>query len=371
MSSYSLRRRPLAPLPLSHFPASPSASSSTLPNTYPAPPSPLSLPLKRSPSTTSLGASPRKVSRGSKDVDVRRTEREIGASERVRRSGSGGVTPRVKKVLERDDLGTGKSPARRLFGVTPERPISGISGAVVTPPTNPHTTYPPRGLLAPSPPIDEPQSYFPDVTASGETEHENGAEVDVHDPGFVVHQDDAAAGSGAGSSSTSVSAPLTPRSRGTPAIALSAPSSPAPSSPLPPLELENQENIPPPSYTHPSSPKSKISFHNSPSKYSTSDVDRYLSAPSTSASASSSTLTLSGGSGLGSGSGTRRRERSKLVNEVLLLRGEVELKRPGTPSRGASQSWEITVEEELTPGRVTRSAKGKAREALVREVEGV
>ncbi|WWD22881.1 hypothetical protein CI109_107376 [Kwoniella shandongensis] len=357
-STYSLRpREPLSTLPITRF----LPHVSTLP-------SPISLPSKRAPSTfdstpRSPGGKARKVSRTEKDgsetvrkarIAQRETESEASGSTSASASGSGSpvrVTPKVKRVLERDDLGTGKSPARRLFSED-ERPISGIRGAIATPPSN--KTH--RGL-APSPPISDspsrrnitadPNSPFFVAEPTSEASHDPN--VDVHDPGFVVLPDT--------NLPTSISNVLrTPRSRRTAtapivsreaSIVVSAPSSPS-SSRTTLADLENQENIPP----------QPLSTHSTPSKYTTSstttytddEVDRYLSAPSTSTSTSASC----------SGSGTRRRERSKLMNEVLILRGEV----------GLSKEDDMVQVEELTPGRkVMNGEKGKAREALSMEVD--
>ncbi|KAK8844576.1 hypothetical protein IAR55_006423 [Kwoniella newhampshirensis] len=359
-STYSLRpRKPLSVLPITLF--LPHVSSL---------PSPISLPAKRAPSTfdspmKSPGGKARKVSRTEKDGSetVRKARIPQRDATEMDASGSGcrspirtasgsespmRITPKVKRVLERDDLGTGRSPARRLFAEE-ERPISGIRGAIVTPPSN--KTH--RGL-APSPPISDVQSpksvtadpnspFFVPEPISGPTHDPN---VNIHDPGFVILPDiDLPPSAGL----------RTPRSRpagstsvraGAGSLLISPPSSPS-SSWTTVADLENQENIPPLPYSTRSTPSKYTST--STSTYADDEVDRFLSAPSTSTSTS--------------GSGTRRRERSKLMNEVSILRGEVELSR---------DKDEVEEGEELTPGRkVEVSDKGKARERLTMEVDSI
>lgn len=96
MSMSAPARVPLGPLPLSRF--VPSLNSF---------PSPISLPSKRNApvaSSSQEGVKVRKMSRTDED-----------GHETIRRSRVKEVTPKAKAVLERDDLGVGKSPARRLF----------------------------------------------------------------------------------------------------------------------------------------------------------------------------------------------------------------------------------------------------------------
>lgn len=100
MSTITLRpRRPLESLPLSHYTA------------LPLPPSPISLSSKRSLTSSPgrIGESStsklRKVSGGVSGMD---------GAETIRRKKSE-ITPRAKKALAEDEMGIGKSPARRLF----------------------------------------------------------------------------------------------------------------------------------------------------------------------------------------------------------------------------------------------------------------
>ncbi|WVF66493.1 hypothetical protein IAT40_001233 [Kwoniella sp. CBS 6097] len=398
-----IKREPLVSLALTAF----------LPNVSSLPlPSPISLPSKRGPSTFDSPSSPgggggkaRKVSRTEKDgtetIRKTRSAKELRSQYRntsVDVDMGAVVTPRVKHVLERDDLGTGKSPARRLFSGMmgkEESRISGISGAIATP------THSPSGRkLAPSPPIfDSPSSSSRSSFASSSTsanasvsaieidvqaqpEYMMDQEVgDVHDCGFIIHEDIAGVNPTGVDQNGHDHGLRTPRSRRrTPGLegsnpsakfVISAPASPASSI----LDLEDQENIPPPPYTSlppysPSNSKSRAQSHSvksTPSKYSTTStstddeiVSLYLSAPWTHTPSSTS------------GSGTRRRERSKLVNEVLLLRGE-------TMSMGDKMDVNMVhgendgEGEELTPGREFGSGAGAAigegRKRLAMEVD--
>ena len=90
-------RVPLAALPLSRY----IPAANTLP-------SPISLPTKRNAATMSAETEGKRVRK------VSRTEEE--GYETIKRSRVKEVTPKAKAVLERDDLGVGRSPARRLFG---------------------------------------------------------------------------------------------------------------------------------------------------------------------------------------------------------------------------------------------------------------
>ncbi|OCF39923.1 hypothetical protein I317_06297 [Kwoniella heveanensis CBS 569] len=360
------RREPLVSLALTSF--LPDVSSL---------PSPISLPSKRGPSTfdspSSPGGKARKVSRtekdGSETIRKTRSAKELRSQYRTQTPAGGivddsaVVTPRVKHVLERDDLGTGKSPARRLFvGMAgkEEQRVSGISGAIATP------THSPSGRkLAPSPPIlDSPsssRSSLPssstsaiDVDVQAQPEYSSDQEDgDVHDCGFIIYQDDDGVNRTITSQATEYGL-RTPRSSRRTAkpdsikrstnIIISAPGTPDSSSSI--LDVEDQENIPPPPYTSlpPYSPSKSRSHsaQSTPSKFSTTStstddeiVSLYLSAPWTHTPSSTS------------GSGTRRRERSKLMNEVRLLRGET-----------MSEKMDIDLEggddgdgEELTPGK--------------------
>ncbi|WVQ64597.1 uncharacterized protein L199_002764 [Kwoniella botswanensis] len=378
-SSRARTRTPLISLPLTTFIQPIPSSSSSFP-------SPISLPSKRGPSSLSVPSSPgstktRKVSRT--EMDGSETVRKA----RVATSGSGkgkgkeqvdederavevGVTPRIKNVLEKDDLGVGKSPARRLFVDDRESPISGISGAITTPPKS-H-----RGL-APSPPISDSPFI---VSTPTSTSDQDEIEIDVQaapspslpssslplEPGsephcgFTIYQ------------STSTELRELDEFAASQILQLtsSAGQSLTPSPSVSEIDLnniENQENLQPlslPLVNYPPSPNSKSrsnpnSNRTTPSKYSsgtsTADdeiISMYLSAPSTNSSISGTSA---------SGSGTRRRERSKLINEVLLLRGE--------NVREKEDKMNVDVdaeeEEELTPGK--KIIKG-GRERLRREV---
>ncbi|WVQ94100.1 hypothetical protein IAU59_001178 [Kwoniella sp. CBS 9459] len=371
----SARREPLVSLALTAF----------LPDVASLP-SPISLPSKRGPSTfdspSSPGGKARKVSRtekdGSETIRKSKSAKELRNRYRdqsptapvsVGADDSAVVTPRVKHVLERDDLGTGRSPARRLFaGITSkdEHRVSGISGAIATP------THSPSGRkLAPSPPIlDSPSSsrssYASSSTSAIEIdvqaqpeyvmEQEDG---DVHDCGFIIYQDDERVHQSNSAAAGENSGLRTPRSRRrTPGpdggnshmnVVISRAASPASSI----MDMEDQENIPPPPYSSlpPYSPsKTRSQSHSAkstPSKYSTTSsstddeiVSLYLSAPWTHTPSSTS------------GSGTRRRERSKLVNELLLLRGEtmamdqkMNVDQDNEEAEGEGEG------EELTPGK--------------------
>ncbi|WWC97276.1 hypothetical protein V866_004155 [Kwoniella sp. B9012] len=379
-SSRARTRTPLISLPLTTFIQPIPSSSSSFP-------SPVSLPSKRGPSSLSVPSSPgstkaRKVSRT--ETDGSETVRKA----RVATSGSGkgkgkeqvddderavevGVTPRIKNVLEKDDLGVGKSPARRLFVNDRESPISGISGAISTPPKS-H-----RGL-APSPPISD--SPFIVSTPTSTTSDQDEIEIDVQAApsptlpasslpfesgsashcGFTIYQSNSTElrelDEFAASQILQLTASTGPSSSSSPSL-----------SEIDLNNIENQENLQPlslPSVNYPPSPNSKSrsnphSNRTTPSKYSTGTstaddeiISMYLSAPSTNSSISGTSA---------SGSGTRRRERSKLINEVLLLRGE--------NVREKEDKVDVDVdeeeEEELTPGK--KIVKG-GRERLRREV---
>ncbi|WRT63380.1 uncharacterized protein IL334_000285 [Kwoniella shivajii] len=379
-SSSRRRRIPLGELDISLFHPSTSTSISTsaITTITPSLPSPISLPSKRGSSSLDIPSSPG----GSKSRKVSRTK--IDGSETIRKTRSAvdlkgkskqkqqddidsemevemGVTltPRVKHVLERDDLGTGKSPVRRLFVSSPkpsqsqsqsqnQSPISGISGAISTPPS--------KHLSLPS--LDSPSSSSSTSSSSrmlfvgqsapfdpqSSSEPERDTSIYETDCGFSIYN----------STKDELSVFRLLQSGNGEGISRS--SSPNPSE----YQIENQENIQPiSSSSYPPSPRSK---RTTPSRYSSTSsitstsedeiVSRYLSAPTYSPSTSTS------------GSGTRRRERSKLINEVLLLRGE------GPMSEMVDNKMDIdqSPEEELTPGKkILRSGKG--RERLTREVD--
>ncbi|WVQ76908.1 hypothetical protein IAR50_006586 [Cryptococcus sp. DSM 104548] len=306
--------------------------------------------LKRLPSSASL-RSPQKHSRLEPPTSPGPSS---SRSRSVHRSGGvegkrGSVTPRMSlsKMMGMEEKGVdGKSPARRLFG--PETPTSGISGAILTP-----------SRLAPSPPIDESTSSpFVVLPTSSSNLPNTGAENGQdgqHDPGFVVLPDP----KGKGKARTSPVRLRRGRSRSRSA---------APEEGVEPssIEMENQENIPPPPPVPPlpsclSDFKSKLP----PSPISHPSLSRSTTTTSPSSSPSSSLLPPPMSHSASSWSGTpgRRRERSKLVNELLILRGEAEM-----PTFCEEKRLLEEEGEELTPGkRVLRSTRG--REKLAKEVD--
>ncbi|WWC67146.1 uncharacterized protein I206_101053 [Kwoniella pini CBS 10737] len=354
----STTRTPLLPLPI--MSSIQFQSSSTLP-------SPVSLPTKRgfvsSEPSSSGGSKARKVSRAEKDgsetIRKTRSSSRKGKERQVKDDDNDeeveiGVTPKIRNVLNTDDLGTGKSPARRLFvngNTQRESPISGISGAISTPPKY-H-----RGL-APSPPFSDSPS---NPASTSHSTYMTGIEIDVQsapspellptavletDCGFEIYESTQEEMREMDEQSASIIMQRGP--------SISRSNSPA----LSEVEqnmMYNQENIQPlPSISYPPSPISKSrSNRSTPSKYSTTDdeeiISMYLNAPSYSPSTISSI----------SGSGTRRRERSKLINEVLLLRGE------NIMGSKRDEVMDVDEKEELTPGRTV--IRG-GRERLAREV---
>lgn len=315
-------RQPLAPLPLSHY------THST--NTFP---SPISLPLKRNAPST-LGSSSTSTLDSPKCRKVSHTDAE--GIETIKRTRVRTVTPKARALLEKDELGVGKSPARRLFtdGSTGQRWVFilkglragltssfGIVGAVPPSPTS----IPGRSL-APSPPISA-ESVLPPTSPILNTEIlEN--EQDVHAVGFTIYTDDAPLVVGL----------LTPVSKRlhtyNPPLAHDAidhiPSSPASSIRSYHSQYdEDQENIPPAlSYSASSTPSKRSSTTFSPSSKRSLSVEEDWT----------------------SNSGSRHRrtiERSKLGLESVIGHQEEE------------------EEEELTPGRRilrrvdVQSAKGK------------
>ncbi|WVR03236.1 hypothetical protein IAU60_000227 [Kwoniella sp. DSM 27419] len=355
------------------------------------PPSPVSLPSKRGPSTfdsapSSPGGKARKVSRTKKDGSetVRKTRLAVSSTDRKGKGkevpvshsdnrAQSPVTPRVRSVLERDDLGTGKSPARRLFPASLSQqgsPISGVSGAIASPSsaatvrrldTSSHVldrSTAPTSASASDPTIPNSQESSPFLTTAEEHVQARNEitlvldlDADVHECGFTVLPDDET------EASQTINGLRTPRSRRrTPQPALEQPvvvSQPASPALDTVSEFDNQENIVPLALAVPPSPsKTKsLSAKSTPSKYSSSTDDEivslYLSAPYT--------LTPSSTSG----SGTRRRERSKLVNEVMLLRGEVAVERETIGDEEGA---------ELTPGRKV-SQRGEGKKQLAEEVD--
>ena len=105
VAAQTRQRHPLSSLPLYHY--VPAADIM---------PSPPSIPLKRSnpPSgaESTVSVSPQKQRR------LNKTTSDHGRGDETvkKKDSSRVVTPKVKDILDKDDLGTGKSPARRLFG---------------------------------------------------------------------------------------------------------------------------------------------------------------------------------------------------------------------------------------------------------------
>lgn len=136
------------------------------------------------------------------------------------------------------------------------------------------------------------------------------------------------------------------------------------------MELDDQENMPPPPDSPPTGTKRSHSLNSTPSKHSSastseSDISSYLHV---------SPQYFRSPSASASGSGTRRRERSKLANEVFVLRGEaVWAAQDVKPVEAGQDQDEDEDGEELTPGRKAMDVKGKgrAREALAIEVDAL
>jgi hypothetical protein len=203
-------------------------------------------------------------------------------------------------------------------------------------------------LLAPSPPINDSPFYAsPSAWTSASysrgsnistspsryvSEHENGAEIDIHDPGFEIYVDGARTHDFAG---VGIGTPDSRRNMAAPPAAL-APDATAylPSSPASSISsrFDNQENVPP---SMRSTPSQYYSAQSSPSKSGSSiwfEEDDFFV----------------GGSG-------RRHGRSKLAQMIVGVGIE-------TDGEGA---------EELTPGRrVLHGGKvtGKVRMAMEAEV---
>jgi len=99
MTSITLRpRRPLEALPLSRYTV----------DGLGLPPSPISIPSKRS-----IHSSPSRQAEASTSK-ARKVSADEGGVETIRRKRSD-MTHEAKAALSRDEFGTGKSPARRLF----------------------------------------------------------------------------------------------------------------------------------------------------------------------------------------------------------------------------------------------------------------
>ena len=365
-------RLPLSDLPISLF----VPPHNTLP-------SPISLPLKRNASSlpleSGLTVSPQKTRK------VSRVDPDWGG-ETIKRVVSGkDLTPKERIVLDRDDLGTGRSPARRLFGdgnegsryvtkstssdeVEGSQPPSslGITGAVPAPQSSLSTEVPNR-KLAPSPPIvDSPSRSH---ASSSSTIHSPATptlaalpdddNADIHDPGFVILPDSGDSGPislgvGIGTPDSRKTLLALPTTTLNPPLALDAighiPSSPASSSrSYGSLYDENQENIPP-LYTS----ASAVSSPSKLSRTSTSSTTPSKRTPSKHSWAADEEDDV-----FSTGSGRRRTiEKSRLAIENVI-----------SPKSGHDEVDE--EDEELTPGRKELPKdKGKGREELEKEVDG-
>ncbi|KAE8540549.1 hypothetical protein D1P53_003499 [Cryptococcus gattii VGV] len=358
---YSLRSRthsPLAELPLDRYVPAKRASTSPTP--------------RGSKRHQPYASSSTSVASSSKDRLGEDGEWTKSPSKKRTRT----VTPRVKQVLDRDDLGVGKSPARRLFATSiaesssSHSSLGGISGAVLTLPFN-------AEIHATQSQTQTPTSI--QNQTSIQYEDGNGNKEDIHDPGFVIHPD-AEGRPHTGSRSRSRSA------------------SPFVSSTLSELALDNQENIAPPLLPSTSSTCSTASIPRTPHSRrsggspstSSSRVDSYLYlSPSSSSHSHHSPHSHSHWSPYsphnshshGHTPGSRRREQSKLVNELLLLRGEDVPAATSSKTRTRTQmesrsrskrEKEVIVPDELTPGRrTTRGMARRGKDLLAKEVDGV
>ncbi|KAL7420236.1 hypothetical protein Q5752_005203 [Cryptotrichosporon argae] len=325
-------RAPLAPLPLTRFAS-----------TYLQLPSPVSLPTKRahppSPFKPTLSAST-SAATGRAAVAVGSASRvhEAEPSRKVRRLSDPesdpdevDATPRasVRDVLGMDDLGVGRSPARRLFADSPS------------------TKQPHAPGLAPSSPIESrrrvTRSVSPRKASSSRTSVTkpavetravavlpaawvvdlNGARRNAHDPGFSVHVDDDAARKSALASVRSAAPPMSP------SPSLFAPSTPSKD------RHNDQENVPP---TPRRTPRSGSGA--TPRVSGTTPI-RTPGSASTGRTMSDADLVLA--------SGSRTRERSRLgMQSMVALAG-------------------ATDDDELTPGRPRRTGKASVK----REVDMV
>lgn len=380
---YSLRPRthsPLAELPLDRYLPARRLSASPTPRGS-----------KRHQLGASSGQPVASSSKNHSPMHLRGTEDGSGMKSPIRKR-TRTVTPRVKQVLDRDDLGVGKSPARRLFAAPIAESSShpslyvvsscvllihmadqgvwqnsgGISGAILTPSSND---------------IRATQNQTPIQNQYQHDEDGSGNGENIHDPGFVIHLDP---------EGLVVGRPHTrSRSRST---------SPFPSSTLSELDVDNQENIPPPTLL-PSTSTCSASIPGTPhstsggSTSTSSRVDSYLCISPSTVSPSShhshhhwSPYSRSGGThgSHGHTPGSRKREQSKLVNELLLLRGEdvpastkTQIKmrtRTESESRHRTRKMEeaVIIPDELTPGRrTTRGMARRGKDLLAQEVDSV
>ncbi|KGB79880.1 hypothetical protein CNBG_5718 [Cryptococcus deuterogattii R265] len=373
---YSLRSRthsPLAELPLDRYVPAKRASTS---------PTPRGSKRHQPYASTSTSTSTSTVASSSKDrlgegegEDGEWTKSPIKKRTRT-------VTPRVKQVLDRDDLGVGKSPARRLFTASiaesssSHSSLGGISGAVLTPPFNTEI----RATQTQT----ETETPIQNKTLIQYEDGNGNKKEDIHDPGFIIHPDLEGLVVGGRPHTRSHSRSTSP--------------CPFVSSSLSELGvLDNQENIAPPLFSSTSSTCSTASIprtpHSQRSAGSTSShcVDSFYLSPSTVPSSSSShshhwspySTNTSHSHGHTPGSSRRRREQSKLVNELLLLRGEdvpagtsistSTKTRIQMESRSRSKrEKEVIVPDELTPGRrTTRGMVRRGRDLLAKEVDSV
>lgn len=240
----------------------------------------------------------------------------------------------------------------------------GISGAVLTLPFNAEI----RATQTPTSIQNQTSIQYEDG---------DGNKEDIHDPGFVIHPD-------------LEGRPYT-RSRSRSRSA----SPPFVSSTLSELALDNQENIAPllPSTSSTCSAASIPRTPHSPRRRSggstpTSSshrVDSYLSLSPSSSSHSHhshwSPYPAQDSHSHGRTPGSRRREQSKLVNELLLLRGEdvpaATCSKTRTRTQMESRSRdkrekEVIVRDELTPGRrTTRGMVRRGKDVLAKEADSV
>ncbi|ADV24510.1 hypothetical protein CNBI3430 [Cryptococcus gattii WM276] len=354
---YSLRSRthsPLAELPIDRYIPAKRASTS---------PTPRGSKRHQPYASTSSSSS---VASSSKDGHPQRFGEDGDSTKSPIKKRTRTVTPGVKQVLDRDDLGVGKSPARRLFATciaesSSHSTLGGISGAVLTLPFNAEIRAT-QGQIA----IQNQTSI--------QYEDGNGDKEDIHDPGFVIHPD----------------AEGRPHARSN-----SRSASPFVSSTLSELALDNQENIPPPLLPSTSSTCSTASIPRTPhsrrsggctsTTSSSHRVDSYLYLSPSSSSHSHhshwSPYSPHSSHSHGHTPGSRRREQSKLVNELLLVRGEDVPGATSSKTRTRTQvesrsrtkrEKEVLVPDELTPGRrTTRGMVRRGKDLLAEEVDSV
>ena len=187
------------------------------------------------------------------------------------------------------------------------------------------------------------------------TPTENGADLDSHDPGFLVYPDPLSTiGVGIG----------TPKSRRTtsdmppPPLAMDAglhiPSSPSSSIASSIKRLEDQENIPPSLSSTPAKASTPGSTKTAKSKSGGAWYDDDETIAGVQGVVGIIVAESSGARGI---SGSRRTGKSKLAQVIA---GEME----EDPEEGEDDG------EELTPGRSLGVRKGKGKERMTQEVEG-